>query len=121
MRYSHQRETIREIISSTNIHPTADWIFQQAKDKIPNISLGSVYRNLRQLAADGAIRTIYDGSVARYDWNIEPHDHLKCRICGDIVDIHVLSDGIHNKVQKQYKFEVDDVEMNIIGTCKKHK
>ena len=61
MRYSHQRETIREIISSTNIHPTADWIFQQAKDKISNISLGTVYRNLRQLAADGAIRTIYDG------------------------------------------------------------
>ena len=49
------------------------------------------------------------------------HDHLKCRICDDIVDIHVLSDGIRNKVQKQFKFEVDDVEMNIIGTCKKHK
>ena len=121
MRYSHQRETIREIINSTNIHPTADWIFQQAKLKIPNISLGTIYRNIRHLAADGAIRTIYDGSMARYDWNIAPHDHRQCRICDDIVDIHVLSDGIRNKVQKQFKFEVDDVEMNIIGTCKKHK
>ncbi len=121
MRYSHQRETIREIISSTNTHPTADWIFHQAKHKISNISLGTVYRNLRQLAEDGAIRTIYDGSVARYDWNMNPHDHLKCKICGDITDIQMLSDDIRSDVQKKYKFEVDDVEMTIIGTCNKHK
>jgi len=64
---------------------------------------------------------IYDGKVSRYDWNMRPHHHLKCKICGDITDIHILSDDIRSGVQKKYKFEVDDVEMTIIGTCNKHK
>jgi Fe2+ or Zn2+ uptake regulation protein len=121
MRYSYQRETIREIISNTNAHPTADKIFQQAKHRIPNISLGTVYRNLKQLEAVGSVRLIYDGKVTRYDWNMKPHNHLKCKICGDIKDIHMLSNDIRSCVQKKYKFEVDDVEMTIIGTCNKHK
>ena len=120
MRYSHQRETIREIISSTNTHPTADWIFHQAKHKISNISLGTVYRNLRQLAEDGAIRTIYDGSVARYDWNTESHDHLKCKECGDLVDVHLVHEKFTSKVKRKFKFDVDNVEMTVIGTCSKH-
>ena len=121
MRYSHQRETIRKIISSTNTHPTADWIFHQAKHKISNISLGTVYRNLRQLAEDGAIRTIYDGSVARYDWNTESHDHLKCKECGDLVDVHLVHEKFTSKVKRKFKFDVDNVEMTVIGTCNKHK
>ncbi|HJM85776.1 MAG TPA: transcriptional repressor, partial [Candidatus Marinimicrobia bacterium] len=56
MRYSLQKETIREIVKSTDSHPTADWIFQRAKRKIPNISLGTVYRNLKHLAAEGFLR-----------------------------------------------------------------
>ena len=59
MRYSYQRETIREIISNTNAHPTADKIFQQAKHRIPNISLGTVYRNLKQLEAVGSVPVSY--------------------------------------------------------------
>ena len=52
---------------------------------------------------------------------MRPHHHLKCKICGDITDIHILSGDIRSGVQKKYKFEVDDVEMTIIGTCNKHK
>ena len=48
MRYSHQREVIREIIFSTNSHPSADWVYAKARKAIPNISLGTVYRNLKQ-------------------------------------------------------------------------
>ena len=49
MRFSHQRQTIREIVYKTNSHPTADWVFLEAKKSISNISLGTVYRNLKQL------------------------------------------------------------------------
>ena len=120
MRYSHQRETIREIVSSTKAHPTADWIFQKAKKKISNISLGTVYRNLKQLNEDGAIRIIYDNNIARYDWNIDPHDHLKCKKCGNLMDVQLPEPDIKKTVKKKYNFEVDDVEMTIIGTCHKH-
>ena len=120
MRYSHQRDTIRKIIYSTNSHPTADQVFIKAKKIIPNISLGTVYRNLKQLEKTGILQTIYDGNIIRYDWKTEPHNHLKCKICGDLIDVDMADLIIQPDFEKKYKFEVDDVEMTIIGTCNKH-
>ena len=121
MRFSHQRDTIRKIIYSTNSHPTADQVFIKAKKIIPNISLGTVYRNLKQLEKAGILQTIYDGNIIRYDWKTEPHNHLKCKICGDLIDVDMADLIIQPDFEKKYKFEVDDVEMTIIGTCHKHK
>ncbi len=120
MRFSHQRDTIRKIIYSTNSHPTADQVFIKAKKIIPNISLGTVYRNLKQLEKAGILQTIYDGNIIRYDWKTEPHNHLKCKICGDLIDVDMADLIIQPDFEKKYKFEVDDVEMTIIGTCNKH-
>jgi len=120
MRYSHQREIIKEIVFSTNSHPTADWIFGKIKQSIPNISLGTVYRNLKQLSDEGIIRNIQDGSVTRYDWNINPHDHLKCAVCGEMIDIQIPSSDIKKTVKNKYDFEVSDVEITLIGKCNKH-
>ena len=120
MRYSHQREAIQEIVYGTNIHPTADWIFQKAKAKIPNISMGTVYRNLKQLEDAKLIKSIYDGNIARYDCNKEPHDHLKCKVCDELIDVQLFDEAIRTRIKKQYKFEADDVVMTIIGTCHKH-
>ena len=120
MRYSYQREAIKKVVKETNSHPTADWIYNQTKKIIPKISLGTVYRNLKQLSKDGEINTIYDGNIARYDWNIESHDHLKCTQCGDLVDVHLAHDEFKSIVKTKFKFDVDDVEMTVIGTCSKH-
>ena len=120
MRYSHQREIIREIVFSTNSHPTADWIYGEIKKSLPNISLGTVYRNLKKLADEGIIRNIQDGPVARYDWNIEPHDHLKCNVCGEMIDIQVPNEIIKDTVMEKYDFEVSDVEITLVGKCNKH-
>tara|TARA_B100000029_G_scaffold450110_1_gene473848 strand:- start:1150 stop:1521 length:372 start_codon:yes stop_codon:yes gene_type:complete len=120
MRFSRQRDTIRKIIYSTNSHPTADQVFIKAKKIIPNISLGTVYRNLKQLEKAGILQTIYDGNIIRYDWKTEPHNHLKCKICGDLIDVDMPDLIIQPDFEKKYKFEVDNVEMTIIGTCNKH-
>ena len=120
MRYSYQREAIKKVVKATNSHPTADWVYNQTKKIIPKISLGTVYRNLKQLSKDGEINTIYDGNIARYDWNIESHDHLKCTQCGDLVDVHLAHDEFKSIVKTKFKFDVDDVEMTVIGTCSKH-
>ena len=120
MRYSQQRELIKEIVRGTNCHPSADWIFNQTKKIIPNISLGTIYRNLKCLEEEGEMNTIYDGNIARYDWNTESHEHLKCKECGDIVDVHLVHKEFTSIVKKKFKFDVDDVEMTVIGTCSKH-
>jgi|TARA_B110000914_G_C15466920_1_gene448718 Fur family ferric uptake transcriptional regulator/Fur family peroxide stress response transcriptional regulator len=120
MRFSYQRQKIREIVHKTNTHPTADWVYLEAKKSIHNISLGTVYRNLKQLEESGDIKTIYDENIARYDWNTEPHNHLKCKNCGDLIDIVLSDKSIYPKIKKDFKFDVDLVEMTIIGTCYKH-
>ena len=71
MRFSQQRETIKNVVRGTNSHPTAEWVYTQTKKVIPNISLGTVYRNLKTLQETGQINVIHDGPVARYDWNLE--------------------------------------------------
>ena len=120
MRYSHQREAIKKIVQGTNSHPSADWIFNQTKKNIPNISLGTIYRNLKRLVEEGEINTIYDGNIVRYDWNTESHDHLKCKECGDLVDVHLVHEEFTSKVKRKFKFDVDNVEITVIGTCSKH-
>ena len=53
--YSRQREAILEVLRSTDTHPTASWIYERVREKIPNISLGTVYRNLTVLSENGAL------------------------------------------------------------------
>jgi len=120
MRFSQQREKIREIVYDTNSHPTADWVYSQVKKTIPNISLGTVYRNLKQLESTSDLKTIFDGNIAKYDWNTNTHNNLKCKHCGDLIDIALTNQKFFSKIKKDFKFEVDVVEMTIIGSCKKH-
>ena len=120
MRFSKQREVIQNIVQRTNSHPTADWIFHKAKKEIPNISLGTVYRNLNQLNKDGVINIFYDKNIARYDWNTIAHDHLKCKKCDKIIDIKMHTKELQKEVWNQYKFKSDNIEITINGICNNH-
>jgi Fe2+ or Zn2+ uptake regulation protein len=122
MRYSRQRELIKEVVFSTNAHPPADWVYDKVKKTFPNISLGTIYRNLKQLSKIGIIRTVYDGSVARFDWNTTSHNHFKCIECGKITDIEIDSTNTFTKRNlDNSSFDVHDIEITFIGTCKEHK
>ena len=120
MRFSKQRELIKNIVQGTNSHPTAYWIFNKAKKKISNISLGTVYRNLNKLNKDGIIDIFYDDNIARYDWNTVSHDHLKCNQCGKIIDVKMHTKELQKEVWKQYKFEADNFEITVSGICNNH-
>ena len=121
MRFSYQREVIKNIVCSTKSHPNADWVFNEAKKKIKNISLGTVYRNLKILESNGTIKSFHDSSQVRYDGNVEDHHHLKCIECGILIDTDITSDYDREKIIKNYEFEPNDIEFFIIGKCKKHK
>lgn len=85
-RYSRQRELIYEALMHTDQHPTAEMIYQWLKPTNPNLSLGTVYRNLNLLADEGAaVRMAFP--VERYDANVEPHAHFRCQVCGGVFDL----------------------------------
>ena len=121
VRFSRQREIIKKIVCSTKSHPTADWIYSEAKKKIHNISLGTVYRNLKTLEEIGSIKLIHDHDQVKYDGNTEEHHHLKCIECGKLIDADIVSNFNRSKIVKEYDFEPEDVKFFILGKCKKHK
>ena len=120
MRYSSQRETILNIVLKDKSHPTADSVFKSAKLVHPNISLGTIYRNLKLLDKNGYIKVIYDDSVVRYDSNTEHHSHLKCIICNKIIDIQLDKTTIIENIQNDFKFIARTIDITITGECKTH-
>lgn len=116
--YSKQREAILEVLRSTDTHPTANWIYEKVREKIPNISLGTVYRNLSGLTADGEILQIEVGDgFEHFDGDISPHLHLYCRGCEKIYDQRLKSDYI-SRVAKEGGFAADTTIYVAYGICK---
>ena len=117
MRYSRQRSKILEVLQGTERHPTAEWIFEQVRQTVPNISLGTVYRNLNQLADGHLIQRIYDDGFVRYDGNMDRHDHFRCARCQRIFDIHIPLEGIDEIISRDERFSTADYSVEIIGIC----
>jgi Fur family peroxide stress response transcriptional regulator len=99
LKYSRQREAIKEYLSSTKEHPTADIVYMHIRQEYPNISLGTVYRNLNLLASQGEILKIncQDGSD-RFDGNPKPHYHFICDKCNRVLDLDMESIDHINKI-----------------------
>ncbi|MBM7867505.1 transcriptional repressor [Heliobacterium gestii] len=89
-RMTRQKSLVLEIVQGTTCHPTADWVYQEARQQIPDISLGTVYRNLNALVQQGLIREMtYAGASSRYDGNVENHCHFICENCQGVFDIFI--------------------------------
>ncbi len=88
LKYSRQRESIKKYLDTHRTHPTAETVYLDIKQEFPNISLGTVYRNLNLLADMGEILRISPGNGPdRYDGNTAPHYHFICTECGKVLDI----------------------------------
>ena len=88
VRYSKKRSAVYDVLCSTTSHPTAEWIYSRVKELYPDISLGTVYRNLAMFKADGraVCVSVVDGQE-RYDANTRPHSHFVCRRCNAVLDV----------------------------------
>src|SRR5512136_1321888 len=87
-RMTKQKRVILEVLKNTKSHPTADWVYDKVKKKIPNISLGTVYRNLNILKSQGEILELcYGKGFSRFDGNSSQHYHFTCEHCGRILDV----------------------------------
>ena len=116
--YSRQREAILNVLRSTDTHPTAGWIYEKVREQIPNISLGTVYRNLTELSQSGDILSIdvRDGQE-HYDGDNSPHLHLRCKCCGSLSDVPICDDPLSALALKK-GFTPEAAVYVIYGKCK---
>ena len=88
-RFSQQRERIYQTVLESRAHPTAEMIHEQLRGELPQLSLGTVYRNLRLLVEEGRLQEL-GGPTARFDGVTAPHTHLRCKRCGQVLDLESL-------------------------------
>ena len=120
LKYSRLRECIREYVRSCKEHPTADSIYGVMKEEFPNISLGTVYRNLSLLVELGEITKIsIDNGPDRFDCNTKPHSHFICTHCHFIQDIEIPEiDCVVEKASEDINGKFSAHRTTLYGICK---
>lgn len=123
MKFSKQRELILNYILNSHEHLTADTIYADLKKDNPELSLGTVYRNLTKLTEIGAIKKVsLPNQVDKFDKNLDPHAHFICNECGSITDINIPGiDEFLDKVSKDDGISIRKYDLTLNGTCKKCK
>lgn len=119
---SKQRDAIIAFLMTRKDHPTADTIYLNIKKEFPNISLGTIYRNLALLSEQGEILKLsYDEGADRYDATVDPHYHFVCQECGDVIDMEM--DSFDEKVtamaNEYFPGRVDKSVIYFKGCCEK--
>ena len=120
MKYSKQRELIKNAVLNSSYHPTAEDIYKVLKKDNPNLSLGTVYRNLNLLSNMGEINKISISNASdRYEKIISEHQHVVCLECGEIFDIELpLNNDITRYVSEKTGVEVSSLDIIVNGICK---
>lgn len=113
---TNQRRLILEVIQNSTEHMTADQIYALAKEKMPNIALGTVYRNLGLMAQANEIMLIaIPDQPNHYDKNVVPHEHFHCTKCGrlyDLFDFNLIA-----PLTEKIGMQVTGYHLSVEGIC----
>ncbi len=122
MKHSTQRDAILNELCSRKDHPTADELYWALRRTMPNISMGTVYRNLSLLTDNGQIRRITCGGADRFDATTDNHYHLQCTECGRVIDIEMpVMESLEREVENILNAAVLTHHLNFIGICENCK
>lgn len=119
LKYSRQRESIKELLQARKDHPTADMIYENVRQIYPNISLGTVYRNLSLLVSLGEIIKISTPEGAdRFDARTSPHNHFICQKCHKVMDLEMGNiDYIMKEAGENFSGSIDSYTVHFFGLC----
>jgi Fe2+ or Zn2+ uptake regulation protein len=119
LRMTRQRQVIMEELRATDQHPSADDLHGRVKQKLPRISLGTVYRNLEILTELGEIQTIaLAGNLKRFDGIPQNHYHMRCVHCDRLVDAPMeVIDSLERALQEKTEFRILDHQLEFTGIC----
>lgn len=116
-RYSRQRELILNCVRSSSLHPTADTVYRMLTPECPNLSRGTVYRNLNLLADEGTLLRL-PFSVERFDGRTDPHPHFVCERCGEVTDVDVAyEEELNARVSRTTGNQVSYHSAYFYGIC----
>lgn len=120
VRQTKQRAAVIEVLRTSRTHPDAAQVHAQVREKLPSVSLGTVYRTLDALVRDGVVSTIERvGQATRYDFRHagDPHHHAVCRSCGAIFDVPLSAmPGVPQALLPE-GFQVTDIRLEFMGIC----
>ncbi len=118
-RMTPQRRIILEELKKTRKHPTADEVYHSVRKKLPDISMGTVYRNLEILTKQEEVQVIRNGGKKkRYDGNSTKHFHIKCTNCGRIDDLPENLVGLIKKnITVDCGYEITGYSLVLYGLC----
>jgi Fur family transcriptional regulator, ferric uptake regulator len=114
-----QRQVILEELKKTASHPTADEVFLMVRQRLPRISLGTVYRNLELLSENGMIQKLdWSGRQKRYDGTFENHYHIRCLNCGRVDDVLIQPLSVVEETFRAVtNYEIMGYQLEVLGLC----
>ena len=120
MKKSRQREAILQCVLSHHDHPTADAIYMEVRETFPNISLGTVYRNLSLLTKIGKIKKIScEDRTARFAGLSRPHSHFICDSCGCLIALPDYPDSeLYNQLNQDFDGKITECNLIFRGMCR---
>ena len=120
-KHFRKRDAILTCLRETTEHPSAEWVYSQLKQEIPDLSLGTVYRNLSLFKEQGVICSLGTvKGVERFDANTEPHVHFICNECGSVMDLPEVEAPAQlcNAVESGTGGKVNMYHLSFVGICK---
>ena len=119
LKYSRQRESIKKFLMTRTDHPTAEMIYENLRKDYPQISMGTVERNMSLLSDIGEIQTISTGvGPDRFDGNAKPHYHFICKNCGQVMDLKMQGlEHINLLAQHEFPGIIEGHSVFFYGRC----
>ena len=119
VRITPQRHAILEYLIQCMTHPTADDIYKALEGKFPNMSVATVYNNLRVFREAGLVKELtYGDSASRFDFVTNDHYHMICEGCGKIVDFHYPGlNEVEHFASQVTGFQVNSHRLEVYGSC----
>ena len=121
---THQRQVLYETMQSMHGHPSPEEVYASVKQRIPSISLATVYKNIHLFVQSGVLRelSMHHGTL-RVEMNKEPHHHLVCSVCKTVTDVDDAELGVglmrsdDGSKRLSDGFVVERVSVDAIGIC----
>ncbi len=120
LRYSAQRKIIWEVIQNQKDgHLDAEEVFLKARQKLPRLSLSTVYRTLSAFKKNGYLEDFFfDQTHRHFELKQADHLHFICSECGEVKELNTRELGrLKNEVESRLKVTVKKSDFNLIGLC----